>query len=124
MMEQFSLIIGVITVIITLRILIGVETTTMTSSNQMKCAALVMEENGSFLEKKVMKNQMKKKKCASTLTLILMEMFLPITGVMDVNNTIITQAGAVNTTMMSSNQMKCVVFAMVVETELNLSLLL
>ena len=58
--EQFSLMIGVITVMITLPILIGVEATTMTHSGQMKCAAVVMEENGSFQEKMVMNNQMKK----------------------------------------------------------------
>ena len=60
MMEQFSLIIGVIAVMNTLAILIGVEATTMMHSSQMKCAVLVMEENGSFQEKMVMNNLMKK----------------------------------------------------------------
>ena len=60
MMEQFSLIIGVIAVMNTLAILIGVEATTMMYSSQMKCAVVVMEENGSFQEKMVMNNLMKK----------------------------------------------------------------
>ena len=51
-------------------------------------------------------------------------MFLQITGQTDVNNTMLTQAGAVTITMMTSNQMKCAVFAVVVEMELNQSLLL
>jgi len=41
---------------------------------------------------------------------------------MDVNNTTAIQAGAVNTTMTYSNQMKCVAFVVAVEMEQNPSL--